>query len=117
MSLEDAARAGVDAIGQAIQNLCDDDCPGLAAKIKEGVGELRKRYVAALVDEHGMYSNARFGRSMTWESHKIEYENRQLNLQRNIAKARAKGCAYDIDADTWATRPYPENPVRWMNGI
>ncbi len=43
---------------------------------------------------------------MTWESHKTQYEQRQLNLQRLIARARAKGCAIDPEADTWAAKPF-----------
>jgi hypothetical protein len=114
--VDQAIRDGVNAVADAIHNLCHDDCPELAAKIKASVGELRARYVAALVDQHDLYSNAPIGPKMTWESHKDQYEQRQLNLQRNIAKAKAKGCVYDSEADTWAAKPFPESPVRWMPG-
>ncbi len=53
---------GANAVADAIHNLCDDECPQLAAKIKASIGELRARYIAALVDQYDMYSNAPLGR-------------------------------------------------------
>jgi RHS repeat-associated protein len=110
-SIEDAVSNGANAIADAIRNLCHDECPGLAAKIKASIGELRGRYIAALVDQYDMYRDAPLGPKMTWESHKVQYEQRQLNLQRLIARARAKGCVIDPEADTWAAKPFPDAPA------
>ena len=102
----------INAVADWLYNLCHDQCPELAAKIKASVGELRARYVAALIDQYDLYRNAPLGPKMTWESHKLQYEQRQLNLQRLIEGARAQGCAIDPEADTWAAKPFPASPVR-----
>jgi len=44
--------------------------------------------------------NAPLGPKMTWESHKIQYEQRQLNLQRLITRAERGVVAIDPEADT-----------------
>ena len=114
--IDNAIQSGANAIADYLHNLCDDDCPGIVAKIDRAVGVLRFRYIEALADKEEFYSNNPLGQNMSWLSHRLEYEAQQRSLIKQIARAKAKGCVYNPEADTWATRPFPESPVKWMNG-
>jgi RHS repeat-associated protein len=101
-------------VAYKILNIEDCRCKEKQAEINELMGELKERYLQALVDKRELYTSKLTGR-MSWFGHKFWYEKVQGDLQGSIWEAKLMGCPYNPEADVWATKPFPEQPARWMN--
>jgi len=93
------------------QSGCDNECAALQAKISELVTDLRLRYLNLTIDKLSLFCVNPIGK-FSWVGHLEKYGNKQRELAKAIARAKAKGCSYRSDADYFASLPPPACPVQ-----
>jgi hypothetical protein len=111
-----------DALNNALSNAVDAvkdklscECEPIQREIDGLVYELEMREERLLMDEHSLYEYHRTLRLAhpdhgSWEGHIQKYQKIQQDLRLAIAKAKAKNCPYNPNADILANEPPPKKP-------